>query len=643
MRIALSGYYGFGNAGDDAILLAILDQIEAVMPGADVTVVTYPHGDVEAVTRLTGARAVDGRDLGEAVEAIRQADLLIVGGGGLVQDYLPADLDQVLTSRHGNLAFWTGLALVARTAGVPVATWAIGIGPLSTPAGREQAGLLLGEAGLVCVRDGSSAKLAGELGVPEERVVVAADPVFGLAPPETDPFERLLEVDDLPSDGSTRIVVSVRSWSGEERREGELASALDRLVEAHDADVLFLPFQQSGKGLDNDALVSTRVAARMRHTGRRAVISTPLSPFEKLGVTAHADLVIGMRLHSIMGAAAGGVPFVAIAYDPKVATAAAELGLADLVVDADPLSAGEVIAAAATALGLDAGRTEEYRRRGRALHDRARLAAPAIAGFAERPQVPPIRPAVVDLLGSVAVERAVDLVRVEDERDRALAAEGATALELQDLRTAYDKLAAEYQSFMDTKVVRAATSVWRARDGLRRLPSDTAAAARRAARRVLPPGARRVLRDAVGGAAVPARAELTPEELAVARARIDTDLARIVEAHAGAPGFVILPPGIGWDVELFQRPQQMALAFAALGYPVLYHLDDRYRDGRLGFERREDGVYVGFVPDELTDLLHRIPSPIYLSYVYNFDWRRHLEHPVTVYEHIDHLEVFEHV
>ncbi|MDX1449311.1 MAG: glycosyltransferase, partial [Acidimicrobiia bacterium] len=250
-----------------------------------------------------------------------------------------------------------------------------------------------------------------------------------------------------------------------------------------------------------------------------------------------------------------------------------------------------------------------------------------------------LTPVAVD----AAVRRASEARALRVERDEAQAAHNQAAMERDNLTEAYDKLAAEYQTFLDSRAVKLVRQIWTVRGQLKDLPSLAVRLARGVARRLLPLSLRRRLRRAGPAAHDPNAVHLSAEEMASARRRIEADLDRFVSTHRDGPGFVILPPSIGWNVALFQRPQQLALAFARLGYGVIYHLEPKFSEGIVGYHQQAEGLMVGYLPDELADLLHRVPDPIYPSYVYNFDWRRHLERPVTVYEHIDDLEVFEHV
>lgn len=633
----LAGYYGFGNAGDDAILEAILGELRRSDPEVDVTVVTYPEGDIGAIRRQVGCEAIDGRSMGAVEQAIASADLLVIGGGGLIQDYLPGNPADRFTARAANLSFWTTLGLTAHVLDTPITTWAVGVGPLTTEAGRQEAALLFGVMETVSVRDDQSKTLVEDLG--GRRVVVHADPAFLLNSSGIDSMDALLEVEDLPHEGSLRVAVSVRGWGRDGAWIEPLAAGLDQIIETFDADVFFVALQ-AGTGLANDALVSTRVAARMRHTDRRAVVAGDLTPREKLELIAHSDLLVGMRLHSVIFASSRGVPIVAIPYDPKVQLVMESLGQEDFLIPLDSITPRDLVETATRALGMGPEDSTRYQQSRAVLASAARSTVDIVmAQTGRRGSAGPVALA----LGDAALRRSADLEQTErtlattiSERDQARAAHA-------HMTEAYDKLAAEYQALLDARLIRLVRRLWTLRAWLADSPRALRRIARTTAARLLPAGAKKALRRAVGPAQPAPDDAIGPEELAEADRSIRLQLEALVRSYPDAPGFVILPPGIGWDVELFQRPQQMALAFAHLGYPVLYHLQSKYRDGLVGYRPAVEGVTVGYLPEELVDVLHLVPRPIYLSYVYNFEWRSHLENPITVYEHIDHLEVFEHV
>lgn len=589
-RIVITGYYGFGNAGDDAILQTVVARLRTARPGSEIVVVPYPGGDLEAVGRLVAAETVSGSEIETVLAMVTDAELLIIGGGGLIQDYLPIDPSTRFTPRYADLAFWTTLAIAARTHGVPVTGWALGVGPLDTAVGRAEAALLFAQMGMVTVRDRASADLVRTLG--NHRVEVTADPVYLAEPADTGLLDRLTRVDDLPRTGTIRVGVTLRRWEGAD--VAVLAGQLDILAERLDADIIFVPFQQSRRGLDHDALIATKVAAAMTRRERRGVIVSELTPEEKGQVLAACDLVVTMRLHAAILAAVAHRPVLAIAYDPKVSQAMEDLGRGEAVLAMNRLGDLADLAVEVHRNGVGDIHLEALAR----LRRRAALTETLVFDS----PVPDPDPITLEALAETATNLSAALT-VSERRIEGLHREIARGKEM---TAAYAELERRHHELYDSKAMRIARGVWTARDRLGTM-----------ARRPPPP------------------VKTPPVETT------RNDLERIVASHPDAPRFVVLPPSIGWDVDLFQRPQQIALAFARFGYPVLYHLERPA--ATPGYLDRGDGVFVGHLPPGREDLLRIVPRPLFLSYVYNFAWKEHLQDPVTVYEHIDHLEVFEHV
>ena len=55
-HIVISGYYGFGNAGDEAVLAGLVDTFRAAIPGVSLSVAS---ADPEATRRMHGVDAFD--------------------------------------------------------------------------------------------------------------------------------------------------------------------------------------------------------------------------------------------------------------------------------------------------------------------------------------------------------------------------------------------------------------------------------------------------------------------------------------------------------------------------------------------------------------------------------------------------------
>src|SRR5450830_146125 len=87
MKIALSGYYGFDNAGDEALLNAITSSIRRLAPDAEFVVFS---GSPEKTASQHGIRAVYYKSPASVWRELRDADLLISGGGSIFQDVTSA-------------------------------------------------------------------------------------------------------------------------------------------------------------------------------------------------------------------------------------------------------------------------------------------------------------------------------------------------------------------------------------------------------------------------------------------------------------------------------------------------------------------------------------------------------------------------
>jgi polysaccharide pyruvyl transferase CsaB len=291
-RFLLSGYYGFGNLGDEALLQVIVEQLRARWPACAVDVLS---ADPAATARTYGVEATPRMDLGRVRAAIERADIVLSGGGGLLQN---------VTSLK-SLIYYTGVIRSAIAAGKPAMVFAQSVGPLDFWGRAVVRNFCKGIAGAT-VRDERSRALLSSL-LPGVRVERGADPVF-LFEPGGEPLD--LAAEGLAGDDAPLVVVSVRKWQGADATAHTLAHAIDRLAGKHGARVAFLPL-----GGPPDAEVSTTV---IRHCASTPVLLPDYPLGQAAQVIGRASLMIGMRLHALIIAARLGVPFLAVPYDPKV-------------------------------------------------------------------------------------------------------------------------------------------------------------------------------------------------------------------------------------------------------------------------------------------------------------------------------------
>ena len=82
-EILISGYYGFKNSGDDALLQAIINGLDERGYKDNITVLSAMPADT---AKAYGVRAVNRINVFSIIKHMKKAALLISGGGTLLQD-----------------------------------------------------------------------------------------------------------------------------------------------------------------------------------------------------------------------------------------------------------------------------------------------------------------------------------------------------------------------------------------------------------------------------------------------------------------------------------------------------------------------------------------------------------------------------
>ena len=306
-RILVSGYYGFGNAGDEAILAGLVQGVRGLAPDAELTVLS---GNPEATAAEHDVAGVP-RGFRSAFAHMSESDLLISGGGGLLQD---------ATSWRSPL-YYLGIIQLALTAGVPVACIGHSIGPLRRPWARSLTRYTLSKVALLSVRDGLSQAALRALGVTRE-VYTAADPAFILSPPSQADTAAAWERAQLATDPRPSLTLALRRPPGtpSDAIASALAEAIGPPCQQLGLRPLLIPMQ-----FPADVEFAHTVAARLPLPAE--IVRPRLTAREVLALIGGCDLVVAMRLHALIFGAICRRPLVAISYDPKVVGLMGELGL----------------------------------------------------------------------------------------------------------------------------------------------------------------------------------------------------------------------------------------------------------------------------------------------------------------------------
>ena len=305
-RVVMSGYYGFSNAGDDAILQSIHGGILAASDDIQVTVLSH---DPEQTRRQYGLDAVYRFDLVQVGRALRRCDALLSGGGSLLQDR---------TSTR-SLLYYLMVIRWAKKLGKPVMLYANGIGPVTKPENRKKVKQTVELANVVTLRDRASAQELRDMGVKHPELHITADPVFNLVPADADRGRELLVKAGLPG-GRKFAAVSVRDWPAARQFPQQAARLCDHLHRTYGLETVFLLMQPAA-----DRETTEQVRRAMESPSY--LLDVPATPSELMAVLGQAELCVAMRLHTLIFAARMAVPTVGLVYDPKVDSYLKELDL----------------------------------------------------------------------------------------------------------------------------------------------------------------------------------------------------------------------------------------------------------------------------------------------------------------------------
>ncbi len=304
-RIVVSGYYGSKNAGDEAMLAAMLEVLGDLDPKLHITVISANPADT---AERHGVEAVGWLDLPAIWRAISASDLLISGGGSLLQN---------VTSRR-SLYYYMAIIFMALVLRRPVMLYAQGIGPIRGHLPRRLMRWLGNRVALITVRDAGSLDELQAMGITRPPIQCTADPVLAIHPVDKAVGRAIFH--KYHADGAKPVVgISVRDWQGWTHYKQVIAQVADEIVREFDARVVFLPMQ-----FPEDVRAAQSVAALTQEPC--TLLEDEYTTTEFLSLVGNMDLMLAIRLHALIFAGVMGVPMIGISYDPKIDRFLASIG-----------------------------------------------------------------------------------------------------------------------------------------------------------------------------------------------------------------------------------------------------------------------------------------------------------------------------
>jgi polysaccharide pyruvyl transferase CsaB len=337
-RIAISGGDSWVNSGDQAILSGTLQLFSELESDIEITIIS---GDKQkSIEQFPCYKVVDRKNIIQLIKAIKSVDILLWGGGHLLQN----------TSSQLFLVYQFFLISIGIILKKKVIAFCIGAEKINGRFWRWLSKQVLNKFDLISVRDDYSLEVVKSMNL-DVPILLSADPAVILEP-------------DLARDKNNAIlpkkpymIFSLRKWfdyrssvlpvkfqrrfsKGESDRFLLLLKVFTQICDwitgQHGMNIYFIPMYIENE--QNDNVVASQIRNGMLNKERAYIIDQQLSPKELLDLIKDAEILVGMRMHSTILGACASVPIVGLYYQQKGRTFFEALGLDDLMIDIEQVS-----------------------------------------------------------------------------------------------------------------------------------------------------------------------------------------------------------------------------------------------------------------------------------------------------------------
>lgn len=283
-RFVLSGYYGFNNFGDEAILSVLVNKLQSekhritiVSSNPQVTKSKFKH-----------IRSVYTFNIYDIIGFIAKSDCLISGGGSLLQD----------TTSLKSLIYYLFIIFIALIFQKKVIIFAQGIGPINSYFGKLLTRNILKKCSYISVRDIKSQNLLKSWGIKSDLV---CDPIFST---------QL----NLTNSSNDSVGVQLRNCKNmTEDFIDRLAYKVSKIF--GDKKINIFPLQPA---MDDEVCKNFEKSLKLLNPQIKTQIFYNLSNDEIIENISKVQYLISMRFHAIIIGIISGVKTMGINYDIKI-------------------------------------------------------------------------------------------------------------------------------------------------------------------------------------------------------------------------------------------------------------------------------------------------------------------------------------
>ncbi len=296
--VIICGAYGYGNAGDDAILKAIIQATREIDPTIPVTVLAK---NTESIKKRYRVHSIQTLSILKILLALRRSTLYINGGGTLIQN----------ATSHRSLWYYLFTLRAAHFLGNKVDMYGCGIGPVQGNGNIRLVRRVLDRSvDRITVREPASQAELASYGVRKPRIELSSDPALALEPAPLEDARAFLEQHGADPEGAY-LCLMLRTWYGFSDKAEDIATAVNEACQKYGLTALFLSLN-----VVHDAKAANQIIPHLKVP--YLLINDSADPEVLISVLSRMKITVAMRLHGLILSSVSGVPLVGISYDPKI-------------------------------------------------------------------------------------------------------------------------------------------------------------------------------------------------------------------------------------------------------------------------------------------------------------------------------------
>jgi len=333
MRIAIVGAFGIGSTGDEAGLTvlkdALKDYAELIVFMRNPTAEYAEHYNCKLWSKLehhtreaARGRIFCGMNVGDnpvnienIISIFKTCDLVMLGPG----DFINEDCKGFL---RGALPEMVVMAWLAEMAGTPFMIYAASARLLKEQYSKYQLQWLLNKAATITFRGRISVDLLEESGIKGvNKIKVLPDPV------------ECFMINDRQTPVPGKLFLSVRSLAYKGKNtEIKYRHLIRNVIDKYEGEILSIPMFISDDGYPDDITEMYEINNNIKTINEH----NKMWPEETMYYISSCSRGLTTRLHAAVMCYTLGIPFVSIAYEPKVIGFCESVGAKYFNIDSDP-------------------------------------------------------------------------------------------------------------------------------------------------------------------------------------------------------------------------------------------------------------------------------------------------------------------